>query len=506
MKAPVRIGIAVSIWITSFFYAPFCFTQEEKLSPTLERGIGLYKHENFDEALDVLKRAREEDPSSTLAAYYLGLNYKQLQNYKMAISNLRDAVTYTPKIKGALIELVDCLYNYSELEEAHKWIAEAEREGIRPAQVAFLKGLVLIKEEKYNEAVASFENAKALDHTMAQASNYQIGITQLKSKEYASAKKTFEDVIALESSSPLAKFAGEYMDAINRRQQAIGKPWQLSFRTAWEYDDNVVLKPDGDIGANIDDEEDWRTVYTTDIAHTYRSKDGDFTLKAEHLLYYAKQNDLGFYDTLTNSIVVQPSFYQENNVLTFPVTYAHTIVDERSYSSTPTVSGVYNRVFGDKYMGQVFLKYSNKNYLWTPTTSDEDRDSNGLGTGAGWYAFFAERQGYLNFRYGLEREWTKGNNWEYIGHHINATTLIPLFEKFKTTLTGGVFIQDFLNTHTTFGVERADNVYTGAVLLAYNFYKDWEMQLQYTHVHTDSNIEIYQYDRNIYGVGMEVKF
>lgn len=500
---PGKIDLAVTILVVFFFTYP-CFAQNENLSPTLERGIGLYKHENYDEALAVLIKAREEDPSSTLAAYYLGLNYKQLQNYKMAISHLRDAVTNSPKIKGALIELIDCLYNYDELAEANKWIAEAEKEGIRPAQIAFLKGLVMVKEEKYPKAIESFETAKAMDPSMEQASDYQIGITQLKSKEYASAKKTFEDVIALESSSPLAKFASEYTEAINRRQEIIGKPWQLSFRTAWEYDDNVVLKPDSDIGANIADEADWRTIYTTDIAYTHRGD--DFTLKAEHLLYYSKQNDLGFYDTLANSIVIQPSFYQENNVLAFPVTYTHTMVDERSYLSSPTVSGVYNHVFGEKYMGQAYLKYTNKNFLWTPTSSDEDRDSNGLGGGAGWYAFFAERKGYANFRYGLEREWTEGNNWEYVGHRIYTTTLIPLLEKLKITLTGGVFIQDFLNTHTTFSVERKDNVYTGAALLAYHFYKGWEFQAQYTHMRADSNIDIYRYDRNIYGVGMEVKF
>ncbi len=505
MKIPRLIGLVTTIGIIFFFFVHLCLAQKENLNPTLERGIGLYKHENYDEALEVLKKAKEEEPSSTLASYYLGLNFKQLQNYKMAIPHLRDAVTNAPKIKGALIELIDCLYQYNELEEAGKWIEEAEREGIRPAQIAFLKGLVLVKEGKYPEAVESFEKAKALDPSMEQASDYQIGIARLKSKEFGYAKKAFEEVVVLEPSSNLAKYAKEYMEAITRREDAMGRPWRFSFRSAWEYDDNVILKPDSDaVAANIADEADWRTVYATNVEYNNRRTER-FGIKAQHFFYFAKQNDLGFYDTLSNTVVLQPSFYFENSVLTLPATYTHTLIDDRSYLSTPALSGVYNQMLGEKHMGQVTLRYSNKNFLFTPSTSDEDRDSNGLSSAAGWYAFFAKRKGFLNLRYGFDQEWTKGTNWEYFGNRLNATVLIPFKDRVNLTVTGGVFFQDFVNTHTVFNVEREDKVYTVSTLLAYKFYKESEFQLQYTHVQNDSNVDIYEYDRNIYSVGVEIK-
>src|SRR4030066_254800 len=59
----------------------------------LSRGIEEYKDENFEEALEILKKARKEDPASSLAAFYLGLTYKQLMNYKEVSANFRDAVT-----------------------------------------------------------------------------------------------------------------------------------------------------------------------------------------------------------------------------------------------------------------------------------------------------------------------------------------------------------------------------------------------------------------------------
>lgn len=484
---------------------PVTYAQEKRVSPVLEKGIGMYKHENYDEALPVLLQAVQENPESSLASYYLGLNYKRLQLYKKAIPHLTNAITYSPKIIGALIELIDCLYNVNQLEEAKGWIVEAEHEGIRPAQVAFLKGLVLLKESQLDEAITSFERAKDLDQTMTQAVDYQIGIAHLKAQDFKDAKEAFKSVIFLEPSSNIAQYANEYIDALAKRDEAM-QPWKLSIATGWQYDDNVVLKSDdASVATNITDKADSRMTYTTNVEydHRFNKKIG---IKAQHILYFSKQFDLGFYDTLSNTVVIQPNITLENGLLSFPITYSHSIVNERSYVSNPTIGGLYNFMVGKTKMGQVSLKYSNKNFLWTPSTSDEDRDSNELIANLGGYLFFAERKGFVNLRYGLNKDWTKGNNWEQIGNRLTATLLLPLTEKLKLTLSGDFLMERFSNTHTIFDVMRKDNVSTGSTLLAYKLNKDWEFQLQYTHVNNDSNIAVYKYKRNIYSASIQWKF
>lgn len=53
-----------------FLVFPYpAFSQTTNLS----KGIEDYKEENFEEALESLIEARKEDPSSSLAAFYLGL-------------------------------------------------------------------------------------------------------------------------------------------------------------------------------------------------------------------------------------------------------------------------------------------------------------------------------------------------------------------------------------------------------------------------------------------------
>jgi tetratricopeptide (TPR) repeat protein len=483
----------------------FSEAQEKPLNPTLEHGIGEFKHENYEEALPILQKAREEEPESTMAAYYLGLNYKQQQRFVDAIPELRFAVTHTPKIKGALIELIDSLYQTSELEEAKQWIGEAEREAIRPAQVAFLKGLVLVKEENNQEAIKAFENAKSLDKFMEQACDYQIGIARLKLGEYNYAENAFKSVVNLNRSSNMALYANEYIDALTRRQKA-AKPWNMSAGLYWQYDDNVVLLPgDQTVATNISDKADSRQVYTMMLEHNHRFSD-DFSLTGQYYLYNAKQNDLGFYDTMTQTVAIQPNFTSPNTMLSFPITYSHSLVDERSYLSNPAFNGVYNFMIGGSQMGQVNLRYDYKDYLWTPSTPEENRDGSGLGGGFGWYGFFAKRQGFVNLRYFLNNEWAKGNNWGYLGNRISASVLVPILKKLNLTISGGTLIQKYDNIHTVYNERRKDNVYSGSALLAYKIFKDHEFQIQYSHIRDDSNLTIYDYKRNIYSAGIQLRF
>lgn len=482
-----------------------CQDREVNISSALEKGIGLYKHENFDEALDVLKEARAADPSSTLAAFYLGLTYKQMQNYRDAVPHLRDAVTVSPKIKGALIELIDCLYQMDKTREAMDWIKEAEAEGIRPSQTAFLKGLVLVKEDKPDEAVKSFENAKALDQSMAQAADYQIATVWLRTGQFNQAKEVFQQLVLVDPNSTVANFANTYMDAITKREKAM-KPFKASAGFYWQYDDNVVLDPsDSNVATNIADKGDSREVTTAMAEYDHRFSDR-IDIRAQYFLYWAKQNGLGFYDTLSNTFVLQPGIKFESGQLSLPFAYNLTRINDKAYLSSPSSSAVYNFMVGNHNMGQAFMKYAYKDYMWDPSIDDEDRTGNDLSGGFGWYFFFMQNRGFLNLRYSLLKEWTEGNNWENWENNAGATLLYPATEKLNLTFSGNVSAQYYENSNSVFHVYRRDQVYTVSALAAYKIYKDSEVQLQYTFIKDDSNIGTYSYNRNIYSAGIEVKF
>lgn len=504
--------IATAIFIISLLsQAGSIVRAEEKQDPLLTKAIGQYKHENYEEALVTLKKFRDEHPESTIAAYYMGLTYKQMQDYTNAIAALRDAVTYEPKIKGALVELIDCLGQVNDLDAARKWIDEAERENVRPAQVAFLKGLILIKDEKTEDAIEAFKRAETLDPAMKQACDYQIGMAELKLKRYSEARDVLQQVIVADPRSNMANFANEYVNAIAAQSEA-QKPLKLQAGIAWEYDTNVVLMPDDDGAAQgISDQADSREVTTAQGEYTVKPNDR-FDLKGQYNFYWAKQNHIGFYDTVSNTFILQPTVYFDKSILTFPCGYSHMLVNDKAYLSQPVASGMYNFMVGKNNMGQLHLRYFYKDYLWAPSTPAENRDSNDLGGSFAWYYFFDKNRGFVNGRYTLNQEFTKGSNWEYVGNRATAAVLLPSsmifpkFDKMNLTVSGDALFQNYLNSNTIYNVVRRDQVYTISALASYKFYKDSEIRLQYTHTQDITNISVYDYSRTIYSAGVNVKF
>lgn len=474
------------------------------LASSLEQGIALYQRESNDEAAQVLKKALQEDPSSTRAAYYLGLTHKRLQRYKEAKENLLLAVTKEPKIKEALLELVEVLYQLNQNEEAERWIAVAEAQGVRPAQTAFLKGLVLVKRDKTAEAIEAFAKAKELDGGMRQSADYQIGIANLRLKSYAAAEAAFKEVLVLDPNTDIGVYAQEYMKAIERRREA-ERPWKLKLGIFGEWDDNVVLKPSDVTSVDNIGGDDFREVVTLNAEWTHKFSDR-FGAKVNYDLYYANQEDLDAFDLNSHTVGLTPTWYAENWTIGVPVTYNYTWVDGEDYVATLTGAPTLSYRMGDSHLLQAAVRFQDKTFFPSPALPAEDRDAFRWAPSAAGYWFFKENQGFLGARYEYDSENTAGQNWDYDGHRVGVSFQWPFTEKLKGTLAAEYFWQDFDNVHTVFGIKREDETLTLSALLTYSFTKQLDVQLRYTYVDHDSSLALYTYDRNVYSAGVVYRF
>ncbi|MFH1754058.1 MAG: tetratricopeptide repeat protein [Candidatus Omnitrophota bacterium] len=472
-----------------------------------EQGIWHFKHENYEEALAFLIKAREEDPDSSLAAYYLGVTYKRMQDYKSARPHLEAAVSQKPKVKGALIELIDLLYRLGEIEEAKKWIAVAEEEGIRPAQTAFLKGLALLKEgDDIDGAVASLSNARKLDDSLEQVVKYETGVARLRSKKLKDAKKLFESMSKDDPSSDLALFATEYTRVINNRLEQT-KPLKLTFGTFYQYDDNVTLRPGGDsLASSVTDDADNRIVYAGSAEYNLRVND-NLGARFGYAFYYGDQLALSSFDVLSHIYAIQPAFYLDKIAFTFPLSLTHLRVDDRDYLNTINLGTLNNFMINPNQMIQGGFTYKNKDFKWDPFVPQENRDSNEYLWQLAYYHFTTkDKKGFITLRHQMNIDDTVGRNWEYFGNETTLSAVIPLHEKAALTTSGRFFLQDFLKSNSLFGKERLDTVFTLSSMLSIEVFKHAELQIQYTYVNNGSNIDLYEYERNVYSAGMQVSF
>ncbi len=490
-----------------FSFSVSVFSEEEVVNDeAMKKGIYHFRQERYDEALAIFKESFEKDKTSSLAAYYTGLTLKRMESYIEAEQYLIESLGLTPRIKGALIELIDLLYRLDKTDEAKKWIAVAEEEGIRPAQAKFLKGLTLQKSGEYDSSITAFKEAKELDDRLAQSSDYQIGVCYMKMDRFKDAQSVFRDVLAIDPYSDIAGYANQYINALERRLER-DKPFHFLARTAWEYDSNVILKPtEASLISDVTEQSDTREVGDIRADYTVRTDDNRLSLKTAYGFHISKQNDFGAYDILGNSLSAQGNVSFDKMMVTFPVNYSHTMVDEKNYLSSVSAGNINNISIGNSQMMQLGAIYNYDDYLRPQSSSDEDRSGNELTGTAGWFWFFSKSGGFVNLRCNINKDWPEGVNWEYWGTKAGATILYPFWDKFKLSVSGEFFLQDFENTHTVFGKERNDQTYTAGALFSYEIVKNLELQVGYTFVKQQSNIGIYEYDRHIASAGAQFSF
>ena len=494
-------------------------------NPDLQRGIAEFRQENFEEAVDSLSKAVVAEPASSLPSYYLGLTYKGLQNYGEAKKYLNNAMNLSPKIKEIYLELAEVNYQLGDLQDAMDILIKAENENVRPGQTAYMKGLVQLAMNKNLEAVESFKKTREASPELVQAADYQMGLAYLNEGLLEEAEARFKDVISKDPNSDMAVFAGNYLDKIpGKKRERIPLRYYLGLH--FQYDDNVVLRPDDESAAeNISDEEDYREVVTAGVEYFPQTK-GPAGIDAHYSLYYSRHHDLEEYDVHSHSFVLVPNYrINKDSKVSLALGYGYMWVDDETYLATGSISPTYTLLINKSHTLQTYFSYQKKEFLSSPVNSDEDRDADEYSLNFNWVYFFAQEEGslipfkekfdlssfsqnkgYFNFHYRISKEDTDGTNWDYVGSKLTLTTLVPLHEKTKLLVSGDADYRNFKNTHTVFNEERRDISYGISTLLFYRFVKNADVQFLYAYRSYDSNLALYDYDRNLFSIGVELRY
>jgi predicted negative regulator of RcsB-dependent stress response/predicted porin len=523
---PVFIVLANLLFV-AYFIAPACAAGKA----TLEDGIAQYKEENYEEAIELLTQVRQQEPGSSEAAFFLGMAHKQILDFPKAEENLRDAVTLTPKIKEALLDLADVLYQQGKLEESKHWIDIAEKEHIFPARTAFFKGLILVKENKNNGAIAAFEEAKKLDPSFTQAAEFQIGVCLIKEKKLDLAKARFQAVVTSDPLSDLAAFAREYQEMVNERLY-IERPLHLTVGILGGYDTNIVSRPVEAIpGVDITDEAG--STLSTSVRLDYTPKiEGPWLFNARYSAASAvNSKHTHSHDSFANSFSASPGYNFGRFAVNLNASYTNVLLrTDPNPPPTGDTSPGYKRYLDYTSIGpairamvnqnnivEFFAGYDKKNFHnQSPTGPDGVRDSVGPRVYVSWIWLFRENS-FLNLRYDYSRENTDGRNWKNKGDRLTANVSFPVLPKeaakrvgpVTMQLTGSLFLQNYANEVKFSNViteTRKDKVYTGSVGLTWKFWKHASLIAQYTRTESNSNVSLYEYNRDQYQAGFEFRY
>lgn len=472
----------------------------------VQQGIAQYKAENYEEALVLLLKAKEAAPSSTLAAYYLGLTYKHLERHKEARDQFLAALEQIPPVQDAYTELIETLYILDDLAGAKKWLKIADQTGVKPAHISYLDGLVLMKEGRNEDAVTAFNKAKNLDRTLAQSADFQIALAQIKMRRFDDARKSLQAITAMDPTSDVAAFAQEYERALAKTVEASRK-WQITAGLAYQYDDNVISKPTQDIGFDIPGDKGDSSILATLSIVTPSLVSGQWSVNGRYNFYSNTHFSLHTHDIINNTVSVAPSYAFNKGALSFPLSYSHIWLDQQEYLSLLSFRPMLQFALKPGHIIQATAGVSRQDMKKDSIDPDESRDADIYTASAGYIHPFNDNRNLFNLIYEFTKQDTEGRNWENNGHRISAGLLLPFFRNdLNLILSGDALLQDYDNIHTIFDKKRKDRIYTGSANLRWEMNKKISMNLQYSHTTADSNIRNYDYKRNIVTAGMELRF
>ncbi|MCF8079362.1 MAG: tetratricopeptide repeat protein [Desulfobacterales bacterium] len=516
-------AITVVLFFLLFFASGSAWATENDF---LKEGLDQYKAENYEEAAEILENARRQNPKSSTAAFFLGLTYKQLFEYQKAADQFRSSLSLEPKIKEALVELIEVLYRIKtekSLKEAKSWIAVAEREGIFPAKVAFLEGLILQQEGENQEAIRSFERSIALDPSFRQSAEIQIAMCYMRDRELAKAKEKLQTAIQIDPATDLAGFARRYQDLVERRME-LEKPLRVTLGVFPQYDDNVVLNPEvADVVFGPTDESSalLRTSLRLDYVPIFK---GPWLFNAQYAFlgsFYEEKEIRKNYNSMINSFRVSPGYNFGRFSLNLPVSYNHVIVaddgDDDVYLETWNSGPLLRTVVGNSHLLELYAAYNKEDYHRTPLSPEEDRDSEGLQGYVSWYWTYKEG-GFANFKYEYKDFDADGDNYDRQVHRMSLNIIHPIVDKLSLQLSGQFSLEPYDHIHSVTKipaprpgvpktyVARTDDIYQTTAGLTWEFYKNTDLVLQWSYTKSDSNIDLFSYDRNLYTCGIEYRF
>lgn len=466
----------------------------------LEEGIRNYRLENFEEAYQDLLKAREQNPESSLTAFYLGLTLKQIGELREAVEEFKRALNLEPPVLDAYFELIELLLTLNELMEAKLWLEKAKKDLKESAKLHFISGMVYMRLNKTKDAIAHFEKAKTLDKSLEQAIDFQIALAYARERKFKTALRTIKSVVAIDPRSDLAEFAKEYEKNIEALLREY-KPLRGTISYTFQMDDNAV-GADGEIVSRKSDNS-----HNFALSLNYQPYieppfyfTSSMTVSANQYIKLDKLN------TKNIGLVITPGVELWRGLFTLSYNYQRSWLDEREYSENYGFRPSFNLIPFEGHIFSLSAGFSKSRMIRKPLDPEESRTAKNYSYGASYVKPFLEGRGMLSLRYEHIIAKTEGKNWQSEMDKLGGVLILPIGNRLKLSLYGEIGEQRYKFVHTFFEKKRLDKPSSLGTGLSLNIWKTWDFNINYNNIKNKSNIKVYNYKRELLSLGLDFNF
>lgn len=471
-------------------------------SQLTDEGIRQYRNESYEEALEFFRSADKSEPSS-LNSYYLGLSLKHTGSPDEALQQFKSAISRTPPEKLAVVEIIAMNLANGDDAEAAKWIEWGEREKVSPAEISFLKGELLFRKGDPKGAENFYREAKKLDPELSQQADLQIAQARLSANDRDGARESLKAVIAHNPDNDLAGFAREF--ELRIQEQLVPSPWRVSIGANYQYDDNAVSKSNTEIaGVSFPKRFDSSSSQTLRVSYDLPSE-SRWLFSGQYNFFNNSYFSLGEFSTQSHTLSLSPGYRFPALAVTLPLTYNYSLLDYRIYSYEISARPTLTYSLSPEHILQASAGYAKREFFIPPAAPSENRNAEIYSGQFGYIFLFAGGRGFFNMKYDSSFEDTVGDNWESYVNKLSMEMLIPVDKQTDIILSGEAGRSNY-PANSFFNVKRNDTSLAASIGINRRLYEMLYLNAQYSHSTFYSNIALYEYRRNVYSAGLELRF
>lgn len=481
-QVAVRQGLATLLVFLSLLPAPPAWAQQSEADVFVAQGILAYDAKRYDEALEYLREAVQQDPKHVEALYYTGLVNIALQRLQPAVQALERARALAPGDFPVRFLLGVAYFAQERYDQAEPILNQCFRERPTTDGLGYYVGFMRYRKKDYAGALEAFKAETSQNPAIVQLTHFYSGLALAVMGLPDRATSELDAATRVLTGSAVAGPAERLRDSIAAGGGA-GKRFHAEVRFGFTYDTNVKVLPDPS-----------NDPLSNSIRFLGTKSPGELasvTLSYDWLRYGNWESTIGyqFFQILVDNF---HDFDVQDQIVTLGGTYRGAFETGALAGSRFFVGGQY--VFDNQLLGENQFLRRNTGTLfgtlqvnaggdsfWNPTNvfspffrvqgkvfdnvadvplpPEENRDAINYTVGASHTFYWSGDRHWFRVGYQWDTDVARGRNWSYRGNRVLAGVQYTLpWWQTRLGYNMDVHFVNYLHANTLFPSTRPGTV------------------------------------------------
>lgn len=491
-------------FIICIFIQSVSFAQDAQYQPLIS-GMEHYKNGKYKEALNEFQKAVTIFPDDPDIPFYMGLAYLQLNESEKAVEYFKKALAKNPEYTDAHFQLGVILIQQKSYQDSIAHLEKVYKKEPAREDLGYFLGFAYYQTGDYKKTLSYLEKAKTKDKTIESLILYYTGLAQQQLGNNKEAAAVYKKISITDPTSPLAEPSQRLIETLIVKEVP-KKKFSIDLTTKLQYDDNIILVPTTNV-FNLRNKERKSTIEL-------------FYLRGEYAFVRESNYDLsasyGFYQTITNKMrdmdvqdhILSLDLSKRGSMGSMPYdfkinyAYDYLLSDYHYLLQRHTIRPVFILMENKTNLSVVQYAFQIKEFREKPLFPEDNRDAVNHEAGFIHFLRFNAAKHHIKAGYFYDKEYSEGANWDYHGDKLVTGFQYTFPKDIRLTTDYEYKMVRYKNNNIYFDKKREDMERALNVVVSKDIGKGWSVSLEYLRRRNSSNIDLYDYRKNLYSMGL----